>query len=128
MRRISGLLDDWDGKWIPPGGCERALAILPERYKRKLKNRPERCNDVAITYELAIQNSKDPRAEHLQGLDRRIAETGDTNPYNIGRRISLLWHRAAHGNSIGVESDGIFYSLLMIVLVMTDPSWSAASV
>jgi hypothetical protein len=129
LRRISGLLNDWDGKWIPPDGWERAVAILPERYKRKLNNRPERCNDVAITYELAIRNSKDPRAEHLLDLDRRIAaDTGDINPYNIGRRISLLRHRAAHGNSIGVESDGIFYSLLLIVLVMTDPSWSAASV
>ena len=84
---------------------------------------------MAITYELAIQNSKDPRAEHLLDLDRRIAaETGNTNPYNIGRRISLLRHRAAPGNSIGVESDGIFYSFLVIVLVMSDPSWSTASV
>ena len=139
LRKISGLLNDWDGTWIPPDGYEHAFAILPERYKRKLKKpstrktssekRPETCNEVAIAYELAIRNSKDPRSEHLLDLDGRIAaETGATGPYNIGQRISFLRHRAAHGNSIGVESDGIFYGLLMIVLVMADPLWSAASV
>jgi hypothetical protein len=125
LRQISGLLD-WEGKWIPPDGYQRALAILPDNAR--LRNRPERCSDIAITDELAIRNSKDPRAGRLLDLDRRIADEIGDPTYNIGQRIAFLRHQAAHGNTIAVESDGIFYSLLMIVLIMSDPSWPADSV
>jgi len=60
---------------------------------------------------------------HLRELDAKIAaETKDPSTFNIGRRIAYLRHRAAHGHSIGVESDGLFYSLLMIVLILSGPS------
>jgi len=85
------------------------LGNLTGKVSIETKEFPERCSDVAITYELAIRNSKDFRAEHLLDLDRRIAaETNSPISYNIGRRIAFFRHRAAHGNSIAVESDGNF--------------------
>jgi hypothetical protein len=127
LREISGLLSSWDGSWKSPNdrniAAQRSatLAKMPKhRFKKQLSN-------VEITYELAVSkhNQSDPRAEHLRDLEVKIAsETGGAVTQNIGQRIAQLRHSVAHGNPIGADSEGRFYSLLVIMLTFGDPNWS----
>jgi hypothetical protein len=90
------------------------------RFRKQLSN-------VEIAYELAVSehNQSDPRAEHLRDLEVKIAsETGAAVTQNIGQRIAQLRHSVAHGNPIGADSEGRFYSLLVIMLTFGDPNWS----
>jgi hypothetical protein len=125
LREISGLLS-WDGSWKSPndrliaGQRSATLSETPGRAKKRL-------SDVETTYELAVsrENQSDPRAEHLRDLEAKIASETESAPHqNLGQRIAQFRHRAAHGNPIGVDSEGRFYSLLVIMLTFGDPNWS----
>jgi hypothetical protein len=126
FRDISGLLSGWDGSWKSPndriiaGQRSPALARNPGRARTRL-------SDVEIAYELATSkdNRSDPRAEHLRDLESKIAsETRGAVTQNLGQRIAQLRHSVAHGNPTGADSEGRFYSLLVIMLTFGDPNWS----
>jgi hypothetical protein len=126
FREISGLLNGWDGSWKSPndriigGQRSAALARNPGRARTRL-------SDVEIAYELAVakDNQSDPRAEHLRDLESKIAsETPAPVTQNPGQRIAQSRHSVAHGNPIGADSEGRFYSLLVIMLTFGDPKWS----
>ena len=118
LRAISGVLR-FNGEW-EPGAKERIMKKFPddERFNKKWINK------VSVAYDLAIRNDKDPRAEHLRDLDKRIAAEVQSEPYcNLGQRIEDLRDPTAHGNTWGTGSEAYFYGLLMIVLTLSDPAW-----
>jgi hypothetical protein len=126
FREISGLLNSWDGSWKSPKDriiAGRRSAILgqsPGRAKSRL-------SDVEIAYELAISmdNQSDPRSEHLRDLEAKIKiEDESVVNQDLGQRIAQRRHSVAHGNPIGADSEGRFYSLLVIMLTFADPNWS----
>jgi|GraSoi_2013_60cm_1033757.scaffolds.fasta_scaffold00674_3 hypothetical protein len=125
FREISGLLSSWDGSWKSPN--DRAIALQRSDTFAKKRGAKERLSDVLIAYELAVSrdNQSDPRAEHLRDLESKIAsETARGVTQNLGQRIAQMRHSVAHGNPIGADSEGRFYSLLVIMLTFADPNWS----
>jgi hypothetical protein len=118
LRTISGVLK-FDGEW-EPGAQDRITKMFPndKRFKR------DRISSVAAAYDLAILNGKDPRAEHLRDLDKRIAaELPSESDRNLGQRLEYQRHDTAHGITWGTGSEAYFYGLLMIVLTLSDPGW-----